>query len=248
MRRITWLALSLFLLALFGYFAWLNNQNVSISLFGTFTIQLALWTTMLTCFLLGLLLSELRMLFRHPDRLIMRMRRSFRERSDTRNRQRREEFAEACKLRDPEGAQRMFRKIHGAEEDPNLQVQLLKALEDRLDGRSLLKLYDELREQFPGDLGVLLGNQGVALDQEQWLLAEQIGKEIERVSPGHPAVLEGLVAISANRGDWETCLAQEQRLLKMLNGSHTADRQARQHQQHREQAGLDSSVAMREAS
>lgn len=248
MRRITWLAISLFLLTLFGYFAWLNNQNVTISLFGSFTVQFSLWGTMLGCLVLGAALTELRLLFKHPDRVMMRLKQRWQNRQQARSDSRRQDFEAACLLRDPEGAQQAFRKITGASDDPRLQVQLLEALEDRLDGAALMKSFEELRSRFPEALGVLLANQKLAMEREEWLLVEQLAREIERLAPGHPGALEGQAALAASREDWSRCLELEQLLLKRLSGSHAAARLARQHRLHQEQADHQPPAALREAS
>ena len=70
MRRLTTLALVLIVLAVLGYFSWLNRQTVSVSVYGTFTVQLQLWMVMAVFFVAGVLLAESRNLTKYPTRFV----------------------------------------------------------------------------------------------------------------------------------------------------------------------------------
>jgi len=52
MKSLLGFALLLLLISGLGYFALLNNHNVAVHLYGSFTLQFAVWTMILGCFAL----------------------------------------------------------------------------------------------------------------------------------------------------------------------------------------------------
>ena len=82
MKSLLGFALLLLLISGLGYFALLNNHNVAVHLYGSFTLQFAVWTMILGCFALGFLLSESRFLFSSPQSWINRLRKIWKNRGE----------------------------------------------------------------------------------------------------------------------------------------------------------------------
>ena len=96
MRRLTTVALVLIVLAVLGYFSWLNRQTVSVSVYGTFTIQLQLWMVMAVFFVAGFLLAESRNLSKYPTRFLQMLQQGWQGWRLHRRLNALEAFEEAC--------------------------------------------------------------------------------------------------------------------------------------------------------
>lgn len=230
MRRLTSLALVLIVLAVLGYFAWLNRQAVSVSVYGTFTIQLPLWLVMAVFFVAGALLAESRNLTKYPTRLVRMLQQGWQGWRLQRRLSALEAFEEACLRCAPEDARRALGRISQA--PLALHVRLLELKRYRVTRQQLLKEFDRLREAHPERLEVLLPNLRWALESSRWLLAESLCNEINRLAPGHPDVREGLRRIALERQEWRVVIEQERALLQDYSSSTIAESVAEDHEAH----------------
>ena len=114
MRRLTTLALVLIVLAVLGYFSWLNRQTGSVSVYGTFTIQLQLWMVMAVFFVAGFLLAESRNLSKYPTRFLQMLQQGWQGWRLHRRLNALEAFEEACLRCAPDDARRALGRISGA--------------------------------------------------------------------------------------------------------------------------------------
>ena len=230
MRRLTTLALVLIVLAVLGYFSWLNRQTVSVSVYGTFTIQLQLWMVMAVFFVAGLLLAESRNLSKYPTRFLKMLQQGWQSWRLHRRLNALEAFEEACLRCAPDDARRALGRISRA--PLSLQVRLLELKRFRITRAQLLVEFDEMRQANPERLEVLLPNLRWALEATRWLLAESLCNEINRLAPGHPEVREGLRRIALDRQEWRVVVEQERALLQDYSGSTIAETVAGDHESH----------------
>ena len=236
MRRILGFSLLAVLLAAFGYFSTINNQKVEVQLYGPFSVQVSLWVLVLGTLVLGWLLTEIYLMIRHPDRWFTRLRGGWQARRDAKWQQRLDEFESAYLRHDLDAARKAFKRIQG--DDPPLSVRLQSLALQRyaLGGDALKEEYAKLREQHPQNLKVLLPYLRVALDWEDWDLAGQLGREIERLEPGHPAAAEGIRRVALEHGEWMVCLEQERALMERFPQSVVVENLTEAHLAHLRQA------------
>ena len=230
MRRLTTLAIALAVLGVLGYFAWLNRQPVSVSVYGTFTIQLQLWMVMAVFFVGGALLAESRNLSKYPTRLMRMLQQGWQGWRLQRRLNALEAFEEACLRCAPDEARRALGRIAGA--PLALHVRLLELKRFRVTREQLLAEFDEMRQDHPERLEVLLPNLRWALEASRWLLAESLCNEINRLAPGHPDAREGLRRIALERQEWRVVVEQERALLQDYSGSTIAEAMAKEHEAH----------------
>jgi len=70
MKRLLLIAITLLLLGSMGYFATQNSHNVSLNLFGNFSIQLSVWMVIAGSFVAGWAVTELWQFISHPQRFV----------------------------------------------------------------------------------------------------------------------------------------------------------------------------------
>ena len=230
MRRLTTLALVLIVLAVLGYFSWLNRQTVSVSVYGTFTVQLQLWMVMAVFFVAGVLLAESRNLTKYPTRFVRMLQQGWQGWRLHRRLSALEAFEEACLRCALDDARRALGRISGP--PLSLHVRLLELKRFRITREQLLEEFDQMRQAHPERLEVLLPNLRWALEASRWLLAESLCNEINRLAPGHPHVREGLRSIALDRQEWRIVVEQERALLQDYSGSTIAEAVAEDHEAH----------------
>ena len=121
MKSLLGFALLLLLISGLGYFALLNNHNVAVHLYGSFTLQFALWTMILGCFALGFLLSESRFLFSSPQSWINRLRKIWKNRGERQRLGRQDHFRKALLEGNYAEMEKNFRLL---EKDPEALIHL----------------------------------------------------------------------------------------------------------------------------
>ena len=236
MRRILGFSLLTVLLGAFGYFSTINNQTVEVQLYGPVSIHVSLWVLVLGTLVLGWLLTEIYLMIRHPDRWFARIRGGWQARRNTKWQQRLDDFQTAYLRHDLGAARKAFKRIQG--DDPPLSVVLQSLALQRyaLGGDALKEEYAKLREQHPQNLGLLLPYLRAALEWEDWDLAGQLGRELDRLQPGHPVALEGLRQVAIAQSEWMVCLEQERALMERFPQSVVVENLTEAHLAHLRQA------------
>ncbi|MEE2716912.1 MAG: hypothetical protein VX610_05745 [SAR324 cluster bacterium] len=236
MLRILGFSLLTVLLAAFGYFSTINNQKVEVQLYGPVSIQVALWVLVLGTLVLGWLLTELYLMIRHPDRWFFRLRGGWQARREAKEHQRLSEFQAAYLSHDLDTARKAFKRIQGDAPPMSAVLQSLALQRYALDGDALKEEYAKLRELHPQDLEVLMPYLRAALEWEDWDLAGQLGRELDRLQPGHPVALEGLRQVAIAQGEWMVCLEQERALMERFPQSIVVENLTEAHLVHLRQA------------
>jgi len=236
MRRILGFSLLTVLLGAFGYFSTINNQTVEVQLYGPVSIQVSLWVLVLGTLVLGWLFTEIYLMIRHPDRWFARLRGGWQARRDAKWQQRLDEFQDAYLRHNLNAARKAFKRIQGDAPPMSVVLQSLALQRYALSGHALKEEYAKLREQHPQNLEVLLPYLRAALEWEDWDLAGQLGRELDRLQPGHPVALEGLRQVAIAQSEWMVCLEQEHALMERFPQSVVAENLTEAHLAHLRQA------------
>ena len=236
MRRILGFSLLTVLLGAFGYFSTINNQTVEVQLYGPVSIQVSLWVLVLGTLVLGWLFTEIYLMIRHPDRWFARLRGGWQARRDAKWQQRLDEFQDAYLRHNLNAARKAFKRIQGDAPPMSVVLQSLALQRYALSGHALKEEYAKLREQHPQNLELLLPYLRAALEWEDWDLAGQLGRELDRLQPGHPVALEGLRQVAIAQSEWMVCLEQERALMERFPQSVVVENLTEAHLAHLRQA------------
>ncbi|MGB0433705.1 MAG: LapA family protein, partial [bacterium] len=193
MKSLLGFALLLLLISGLGYFALLNNHNVAVHLYGSFTLQFAVWTMILGCFALGFLLSESRFLFSSPQSWINRLRKIWKNRGERQRLGRQDHFRKALLEGNYAEMEKNFRLLH---KDPetliHLKIQHLEQLRFFESKEEVFRRYDEAISDQPNQLELELSFFRMLLWQKDWSGLEEHSTRMKKKFPDHPEVLEGL--------------------------------------------------------
>ena len=236
MRRILGFSLLTVLLGAFGYFSTINNQTVEVQLYGPVSIHVSLWVLVLGTLVLGWLLTEIYLMIRHPDRWFARIRGGWQARRDAKWQQRLDDFQTAYLRHDLGAARKALKRIQGDAPPLSVVLQSLALQRYALGGDALKEEYATLREQHPQNLELLLPYLRAALEWEDWDLAGQLGRELDRLQPGHPVALEGLRQVAIAQSEWMVCLEQERALMERFPQSVVVENLTEAHLAHLRQA------------
>ncbi|MBC8259562.1 MAG: hypothetical protein H8E38_11130 [SAR324 cluster bacterium] len=236
MKRLILIAVTLLLLAGMGYFAMQNSHNVSLNLFGNFSIQLSAWMVIVGSFVAGWAVTEIWQFISHPQRFVQSFLGKFSRYRDNKKQKITQIFENASLLRDPKQVKKSFHKLVNQETPLLIRVQYLEQLRYEKNAEELLKKYAELRAKYQGNLQVLLPYLNLACEVSEWDLVERLSHEILRISPDHPDALAGLQQFYIARQDWVACIEQERDLLKKYSGSFITQKISEHHEEHLKQA------------
>ena len=153
MRRLIQFTILLLIFCLVAYFGYLNDRNVSIGIYGGYTVQFPLWLVILACLAVGFLGSELRLILFHPDRFIGRFLQRLQDYRQIQKDQLLQEFYQACLYRDSDQIQKTYTQLKARGEIP-LQIKEHRLYQKRyqLNSSLLLDAYHQLQQQFPSNL------------------------------------------------------------------------------------------------
>jgi len=70
MKRLLLIAITLLLLGSVGYFATQNSHNVSLNLYGNYSIKVSAWMVIVGSFLAGWAVTEIWQFISHPQRFV----------------------------------------------------------------------------------------------------------------------------------------------------------------------------------
>jgi hypothetical protein len=185
---------------------------------------------------LGWLLTEIYLMIRHPDRWFARIRGGWQARRDAKWQQRLDDFQTAYLRHDLGAARKAFKRIQGDAPPLSVVLQSLALQRYALGGDAFKEEYAKLREQHPQNLELLLPYLRAALEWEDWDLAGQLGRELDRLQPGHPVALEGLRQVAIAQSEWMVCLEQERALMERFPQSVVVENLTEAHLAHLRQA------------
>jgi len=236
MKRLLLIAITLFLLGSMGYFAMQNSHNVSLNLFGNFTIQLSAWMVIVGSFVAGWALTELWHFISHPQRFIQSFLGKFSQYKDNKKLQLTLNFENASLMRDPKQVRKNFSKLDNEKTPLSIRIQYLEQLRYENSAEELLVKYADLRSKYQGNLQVLLPYLRLSWEVRDWDLVERLSHEILSIKPGHPDALEGLRQFHIARQDWVACIEQERDLLEKYSGSLMTKDLTLEHEEHLKKA------------
>ena len=236
MKRLLLIAITLLLLGSMGYFATQNSHNVSLNLFGNFSIQLSVWMVIAGSFVAGWAVTELWQFFSHPQRFVQGFLGKFSQYRDNKKLQLTQNFENAFLLRDPKQVRKNFNKLDNDKTPLSIRMQYLEQLRYENSAEELLLKYADLRAKYQGNLQVLLPYLKLSVELCEWDLVERLSHEILRITPGHPDALEALRQFHIARQDWVACIEQERDLLKKYSGSLMTKDLAQEHEEHLQKA------------
>jgi len=236
MKRLLLIAITLLLLGSMGYFATQNSHNVSLNLFGNFSIQLSVWMVIAGSFVAGWAVTELWQFISHPQRFVQSFLGKFSQYRDNKKLQLTQNFENAFLLRDPKQVRKNFNKLDNDKTPLSIRMQYLEQLRYENSAEELLLKYADLRAKYQGNLQVLLPYLKLSVELCEWDLVERLSHEILRITPGHPDALEGLRQFHIARQDWVACIEQERDLLKKYSGSLMTKDLAQEHEEHLQKA------------
>ena len=236
MKRLLLIAITLLLLGSMGYFATQNSHNVSLNLFGNFSIQLSVWMVIAGSFVAGWAVTELWQFISHPQRFVQSFLGKFSQYRDNKKLQLTQNFENAFLLRDPKQVRKNFNKLDNDKTPLSIRMQYLEQLRYENSAEELLLKYADLRAKYQGNLQVLLPYLKLSVELSEWDLVERLSHEILRITPGHPDALEGLRQFHIARQDWVACIEQERDLLKKYSGSLMTKDLAQEHEEHLQKA------------
>ncbi len=236
MKRLLLIAITLLLLGGMGYFAMRNSHNVSLNLFGNFSIQLSVWMVIVGSFVAGWAVTELWQFISHPHRFVQGFVGKFSQYRENKKLQITQKFETASLLRDPKQVRKNFNKLDNQKTPLSIRMQYIEQLRYENSTEELLVKYAELRTKYQGNLQVLLPYLKLAGEVKEWDIVERLSHEILRITPGHPDALEGLRQFHINRQDWVACIEQERDLLKNYSGSLITNDIALTHEDHLQKA------------
>ena len=142
MKRLLLVAITMFLLGSMGYFATQNSHNVSLNLFGNFSIQLSVWMVIAVSFVSGWVVTELWQFISHPQRFVQSFLGKFSRYRENKKLQLTQNFETASLLRD----QKQVRKNYNKLDKKELILSLIKkkmplsmkmSLAGELNGRNI---------------------------------------------------------------------------------------------------------------
>lgn len=236
MKRLLLIAITLLLLGSMGYFATQNSHNVSLNLFGNFSIQLSVWMVIAGSFVAGWAVTELWQFISHPQRFVQSFLGKFSQYRDNKKLQLTQNFENAFLLRDPKQVRKNFNKLDNDKTPLSIRMQYLEQLRYENSAEELLLKYADLRAKYQGNLQVLLPYLKLSVELSEWDLVERLSHEILRITPGHPDALEALRQFHIARQDWVACIEQERDLLKKYSGSLMTKDLAQEHEEHLQKA------------
>jgi hypothetical protein len=236
MKRLLLIAITLLLLGSMGYFATQNSHNVSLNLFGNFSIQLSVWMVIAGSFVAGWAVTELWQFISHPQRFVQSFLGKFSQYRDNKKLQLTQNFENAFLLRDPKQVRKNFNKLDNDKTPLSIRMQYLEQLRYENSAEELLLKYADLRAKYQGNLQVLLPYLKLSVELSEWDLVERLSHEILRITSGHPDALEGLRQFHIARQDWVACIEQERDLLKKYSGSLMTKDLAQEHEEHLQKA------------
>ena len=236
MKRLLLIAITLLLLGSMGYFATQNSHNVSLNLFGNFSIQLSVWMVIVGSFVAGWAVTELWQFISHPQRFVQSFLGKFSQYRDNKKLQLTQNFENASLLRDPKQVRKNFNKLDNDKTPLSIRVQYFEQLRYENSAEELLLKYADLRAKYQGNLQVLLPYLKLSLELSEWDQVERLCHEILRITPGHPDALEGLRQFHIARQDWVACIEQERDLLKKYSGSLMTKDLELEHEEHLQKA------------
>jgi hypothetical protein len=156
MKRLLLIAITLLLLGSMGYFATQNSHNVSLNLFGNFSIQLSVWMVIAGSFVAGWAVTELWQFISHPQRFVQSFLGKFSQYRDNKKLQLTQNFENAFLLRDPKQVRKNFNKLDNDKTPLSIRMQYLEQLRYENSAEELLLKYADLRAKYQGNLQVLL--------------------------------------------------------------------------------------------
>jgi hypothetical protein len=236
MKRLLLIALTLLLLGSMGYFATQNSHNVSLNLFGNFSIQLSVWMVIASSFVAGWAVTELWQFISHPQRFVQSFLGKYSQYKDNKKLQLTQKFEKASLMRDPKQVRKNFSKLDNDKTPLSIRMQYLEQLRYENSAEELLVKYADLRAKYQGNLQVLLPYLKLCREVCEWDLVERLSHEILRITPGHPDALEGLRQFHIARQNWVACIEQERDLLKKYSGSLMTKDLALEHDEHIQKA------------
>ena len=236
MKRLLLIAVILLLLGSIGYFATQNSHNVSLNLYGNFSIKVSAWMVIVGSFVAGWAFTEIWQFISHPQRFVQSFLGKYSKYRAEKKQQITQDFENAALLRDPKQVKKTFNKLANRETPLSIRVKYLEQLRYEESAEELLKNFEELRTKFQGDLEILLPYLKLACEVSEWDLVERLGHEILRIIPGHPDALVGLRQLYIAREDWLACIEQERELLKKFSGSQMTKNISKSHEEHLQKA------------
>ena len=233
MRRLVILAAILIFLCIAGYFIYMNNHKVPLVLMGAYTLHLSLWLIVFAVFLFGWLLAWIHQVLFHPDRLFQRIKNRLARFQDTKREKKRKTYYDASLRYDLKAMRAAFRSMQRSDRLPlHIRAHYLKQQRYQQSSASLMEAFHQLKQQYTGNLQVLLPYQKLALELQEWGLAELLSQEILDLEKEHPRGLEGLRQVHQHRQEWEKCAQQEVKLLTRFPQSMVAESLLFQHEIH----------------
>ena len=236
MKRLLLIAITLLLLGSMGYFATQNSHNVSLNLYGNYSIKVSAWMVIVGSFLAGWAVTEIWQFISHPQYFVQSFLGKYSKYRVDKKQQITQNFKDAALLRDPKQVKKTFNKLANQETPLSIRVQYLEQLRYEKSAEELLNSFAELRIKFQGDLEILLPYLKLACEVSEWDLVERLSHEILRITPGHPDALEGLRQFYIARQDWVACIEQERELLKKFSGSLITKKISMTHEDHLQKA------------
>ena len=222
MKRLIGLILLLLLISGLGYFALLNSHNVAVHLYGSFTLQFAVWTLIIGSFVLGFLLSEARVLFSSPQGWIRRLRILWEKREEKQRLRHQDHFQEVVLEGNYNEIEKTYRLLEKDPETPlQLKIQHLEQLRFFENPQEVLLKYDEMMSDEPDQIELELSYFRMLIRLKDWDRLEEQSVQMKKKLPDHPEVLEGLSKMMAQKQLWKECVELEQRLLEQFPKKHT---------------------------
>ena len=222
MKRLIGLILLLLLISGLGYFALLNSHNVAVHLYGSFTLQFAVWTLIIGSFVLGFLLSEARVLFSSPQGWIRRLRILWEKREEKQRLRHQDHFQEVVLEGNYNEIEKTYRLLEKDPETPlQLKIQHLEQLRFFENPQEVLLKYDEMMSDEPDQIELELSYFRMLIRLKDWDRLEEQSVHMKKKLPDHPEVLEGLSKMMAQKQLWKECVELEQRLLEQFPKKHT---------------------------
>ena len=232
MKRLLLIALTLLLLGSMGYFATQNSHNVSLNLFGKFSIQLSVWMVIASSFVTGWAVTELWHFISHPQRFVQSFLGKFSQYKGNKQLLLTQKFENASLIRDLKQVHKNFSKMDNDKIPLSIRMQYLEQLRYENSAEELLVKYADLRAKYQGNLQVLLPYLKLSCEVREWDLVERLSHEILLITPGHPDALEGLRKFNITVQDWASCIEQERDLLKKYSDSFMTKDLALEHEKH----------------
>ena len=236
MKRLLLIAVTLLLLGIMGYFATQNSHNVSLNLFGNFSIQLSVWMVIASSFVAGWVVTEFWQFISHPQRFVQSFLGRYSQYKDNKKLQLTQKFEKASLIRDPKQVRKNFSKLDNDKTPLSIRMQYLENLRYENNAEELLVKYADLRAKYQGNLHVLLPYLKLSCEVREWDIVERLSHEILHISPGHPDAQDGLRQFHIGRQDWVACIEQERNLLEKYSGSLMTKDLALEHEDHLQKA------------